>query len=80
MYMYTIYPKSSSVAQRGCIVAKLVARMMGRAGISHVLTVDLHTKEVRSALCRSHFLHRTALHCTVISSSLVARAWPLALH
>ena len=46
------------MTQRGCIVAKLVARMMGRAGITHVLTIDLHSKEVRSAYSSVLNAHR----------------------
>lgn len=33
--------------KRGCIVSKLLAKMMCKAGLSQVITVDLHQKEVQ---------------------------------
>ena len=33
--------------KRGCIVSKLVAKMMCRSGLSHVITMDLHQKEIQ---------------------------------
>ncbi len=34
-------------APRGSIVAKLLARMMFRSGLSHLITLDLHQKEIQ---------------------------------
>ena len=33
--------------KRGCIVSKLVAKMMCRSGLNHVITMDLHQKEIQ---------------------------------
>lgn len=41
------YSKQSKMRKRGCIVSKLLARMMCTAGLTHVITVDLHQKEVQ---------------------------------
>jgi phosphoribosylpyrophosphate synthetase len=33
--------------KRGSIVTKLVAKMMCNAGLTHVITMDLHQKEIQ---------------------------------
>lgn len=33
--------------KRGCIVSKLLARMMVNAGVNHLVTMDLHQKEIQ---------------------------------
>jgi phosphoribosylpyrophosphate synthetase len=33
--------------KRGCIVSKLLAKMMCKSGLSHVITMDLHQKEIQ---------------------------------
>jgi len=32
--------------KRGCIVSKLMAQMLTKAGMTHLITMDLHQKEV----------------------------------
>ncbi|RWS27640.1 Phosphoribosyl pyrophosphate synthase-associated protein 2-like protein [Leptotrombidium deliense] len=44
---YLPYSKQSKMRKRGCIVAKLLAKMMCKAGLTQVITVDLHQKEVQ---------------------------------
>lgn len=44
---YLPYSKQSKMRKRGCIVAKLLAQMMCVSGFSHILTMDLHQKEVQ---------------------------------
>ncbi|XP_055351180.1 phosphoribosyl pyrophosphate synthase-associated protein 2-like [Paramacrobiotus metropolitanus] len=44
---YLPYSKHSKMRKRGCIVAKLLAKMMCKAGLTHVLTIDLHSKEIQ---------------------------------
>lgn len=44
---YLAYSKQSKMRKRGCIVAKLLAQMMSMSGFSHILTMDLHQKEVQ---------------------------------
>ena len=38
--------KQSKQKKRGCITMKLVARMLVKAGLTHLITVDLHQKEI----------------------------------
>lgn len=33
--------------KRGCIVTKLLAKMMCKAGFTHIITMDLHSKEIQ---------------------------------
>ena len=33
--------------KRGCIVPKLLAQMMIKAGVNHLVTMDLHQKEIQ---------------------------------
>jgi len=44
---YLPYSKQSKMRKRGCIVSKLLAQMMCKAGLSHVITMDLHQKEIQ---------------------------------
>ncbi|XP_022647006.1 phosphoribosyl pyrophosphate synthase-associated protein 2-like [Varroa jacobsoni] len=44
---YFPYSKQSKMTKRGCIVSKLLARMMVNAGVNHLVTMDLHQKEIQ---------------------------------
>ncbi|CAF0930249.1 unnamed protein product [Adineta ricciae] len=44
---YLPYSKQSKQKKRGCIAMKLVAQMLVRAGLTHLITVDLHQKEIQ---------------------------------
>jgi len=44
---YLPYSKQCKMRKRGCIVSKLVAKMMCRSGLNHVITMDLHQKEIQ---------------------------------
>ncbi|KAF2364135.1 Ribose-phosphate diphosphokinase [Trinorchestia longiramus] len=44
---YMPYCKQSKMRKRGCIVSKLLAKMMYKAGLTHVITMDLHQKEIQ---------------------------------
>ncbi|XP_018493667.1 phosphoribosyl pyrophosphate synthase-associated protein 2 [Galendromus occidentalis] len=44
---YLPYSKQSKMRKRGCIVSKLLAQMMVKAGLTHVITMDLHQKEIQ---------------------------------
>ncbi|XP_076305606.1 phosphoribosyl pyrophosphate synthase-associated protein 2 isoform X4 [Tachypleus tridentatus] len=39
--------KQSKMRKRGCIVSKLLATMMSKAGLTHIITMDLHQKEIQ---------------------------------
>jgi phosphoribosylpyrophosphate synthetase len=39
--------KQSKQKKRGCIAMKLVAQMLVKAGLTHLITVDLHQKEIQ---------------------------------
>lgn len=41
------YSKQSKMRKRGCIVSKLLAKMMAKSGLTHLITVDLHAKEIQ---------------------------------
>ena len=43
----TLLHEGKMSAPRGSIVAKLLARMMFRSGLSHLITLDLHQKEIQ---------------------------------
>ena len=43
---YLPYSKQSKMKKRGCIVSKLMAQMLTKAGMTHLITIDLHQKEV----------------------------------
>lgn len=44
---YLPYCKQSKMRKRGCIVSKLVATLISRAGFNHIITMDLHQKEIQ---------------------------------
>lgn len=44
---YLPYSKQSKMKKRGCIVSKLIAKMLTRAGMTHLITMDLHQKEIQ---------------------------------
>lgn len=44
---YLPYSKQSKMRKRGCIVSKLLATMMSKAGLTHIITMDLHQKEIQ---------------------------------
>ncbi|XP_063961198.1 phosphoribosyl pyrophosphate synthase-associated protein 2-like isoform X1 [Lytechinus pictus] len=44
---YLPYSKQSQMRKRGSIVAKLLATMLCKAGVTHVITMDLHHKEIQ---------------------------------
>ncbi|XP_002165257.3 phosphoribosyl pyrophosphate synthase-associated protein 1 isoform X1 [Hydra vulgaris] len=44
---YLPYSKQSKMRNRGAIPAKLFAQLLCRAGMDHMLTLDLHSKEVQ---------------------------------
>ncbi|KAH9365986.1 hypothetical protein HPB48_019774 [Haemaphysalis longicornis] len=44
---YLPYGKQSKMRKRGCIVSKLLAQMLVKAGLTHMITMDLHQKEVQ---------------------------------
>lgn len=33
--------------KRGCIVTKLLAKMLCKSGFTHIITMDLHAKEIQ---------------------------------
>ncbi|CAF0801752.1 unnamed protein product [Brachionus calyciflorus] len=44
---YLPYSKQSKMKKRGCIVSKLIAKMLTKAGMTHLITIDLHQKEIQ---------------------------------
>ncbi|CAG2108785.1 unnamed protein product [Medioppia subpectinata] len=44
---YLPYGKQSKMRKRGAIVSKLMAKMMCKAGFTHIITVDMHHKEAQ---------------------------------
>lgn len=44
---YLPYSKQSKMRKRGCIASKLLAKMLVKSGLTQVITVDLHQKEVQ---------------------------------
>jgi phosphoribosylpyrophosphate synthetase len=44
---YLPYSKQSKMKKRGCIVSKLIAKMLTKAGMTHLITMDLHQKEIQ---------------------------------
>ncbi|XP_062507819.1 phosphoribosyl pyrophosphate synthase-associated protein 1-like isoform X2 [Corticium candelabrum] len=44
---YLPYSKQSRLRKRGAIPCKLLAQMMKRSGVNHVITMDLHQKEIQ---------------------------------
>lgn len=46
VFPYMPYSKQSKMRKRGCIAAKLMAQLFCKAGYTHIITMDLHQKEV----------------------------------
>lgn len=44
---YLPYSKQCKMRKRGSIVSKLLASMMCKAGLQHIITMDLHQKEIQ---------------------------------
>ncbi|XP_064600190.1 phosphoribosyl pyrophosphate synthase-associated protein 2-like isoform X2 [Liolophura sinensis] len=44
---YLPYSKQSKMRKRGCIASKLIATMISRSGMTHIITMDLHQKEIQ---------------------------------
>ena len=44
---YMPYSKQCKMRKRGCIVSKLLAKLMVQAGLTHIITMDLHQKEIQ---------------------------------
>uniref|UniRef100_A0A8C2X7I2 Phosphoribosyl pyrophosphate synthetase associated protein 1 n=1 Tax=Cyclopterus lumpus TaxID=8103 RepID=A0A8C2X7I2_CYCLU len=44
---YFPYSKQCKMRKRGSIVCKLLASMLAKAGITHIITMDLHQKEIQ---------------------------------
>jgi phosphoribosylpyrophosphate synthetase len=44
---YLSYSKQCKMRKRGCIVTKLLAKMMCKAGFTQIITMDLHSKEIQ---------------------------------
>lgn len=44
---YLPYCKQSKMRKRGCIVSKLLAQLMVKSGFTHIITMDLHQKEIQ---------------------------------
>ncbi|CAB0031545.1 unnamed protein product [Trichogramma brassicae] len=44
---YLPYSKQCKMRKRGSIVSKLLARMMCKSGLTHLITMDLHQKEIQ---------------------------------
>jgi ribose-phosphate pyrophosphokinase len=44
---YLPYSKQSKMKKRGCVVSKLIAKMLTNAGMTHLITMDLHQKEIQ---------------------------------
>lgn len=44
---YLPYSKQSKMRKRGSIVCKLLAQMLSKSGLTHIITMDLHSKEIQ---------------------------------
>ncbi|CAL8142624.1 unnamed protein product [Orchesella dallaii] len=44
---YLPYSKQCKMRKRGCIVTKLLAKMLCKSGFTHIITMDLHAKEIQ---------------------------------
>ncbi|XP_077979395.1 phosphoribosyl pyrophosphate synthase-associated protein 2-like isoform X2 [Glandiceps talaboti] len=44
---YLPYSKQSQMRKRGSIVSKLIAQMLCKSGLDHLITMDLHHKEIQ---------------------------------
>ncbi|KPM06212.1 hypothetical protein NH340_JMT03577 [Sarcoptes scabiei] len=47
VFPYMPYSKQSKMRKRGCIAARLIAKLFCKAGFTHIITMDLHQKEVQ---------------------------------
>ncbi|KAH7641013.1 phosphoribosyl pyrophosphate synthase-associated protein 2-like protein [Dermatophagoides farinae] len=47
VFPYMPYSKQSKMRKRGCIAAKLMAKLFCKSGFTHIITMDLHQKEVQ---------------------------------
>jgi len=45
---YLPYSRQCKMRKRGCITAKLVAKLLCNAGVNHLITMDLHHKEIQA--------------------------------
>ncbi len=43
----TICSNLGKMRKRGCIVTKLLAKMLCKSGFTHIITMDLHAKEIQ---------------------------------
>nr|XP_011452377.2 phosphoribosyl pyrophosphate synthase-associated protein 2 [Crassostrea gigas] len=44
---YLPYSKQSKMRKRGSVVCKVMATMLGKSGLTHIITMDLHQKEIQ---------------------------------
>lgn len=44
---YLPYSKQSKMRKRGCLTCKLLASMMAKAGMTHLITFDLYSKGIQ---------------------------------
>ncbi|XP_061181957.1 phosphoribosyl pyrophosphate synthase-associated protein 2-like isoform X1 [Saccostrea echinata] len=44
---YLPYSKQSKMRKRGSVICKVMATMLGKSGLTHVITMDLHQKEIQ---------------------------------
>ncbi|XP_048761050.2 phosphoribosyl pyrophosphate synthase-associated protein 2-like isoform X2 [Ostrea edulis] len=44
---YLPYSKQSKMRKRGSVVSKVMATMLGQSGLTHIITMDLHQKEIQ---------------------------------
>lgn len=77
---YMPYSKQCKMRKRGSIVAKLMAQSLSKAGFDHIITLDLHQKEVQGYfdcpvenLRASPFLIRELHQCVDGDMVVVAR-------
>ncbi|CAG2245454.1 phosphoribosyl pyrophosphate synthase-associated protein 1-like [Mytilus galloprovincialis] len=45
---YMPYSKQCKMRKRGSIVCKLMATLLGKSGLTHIITMDLHQKEIQA--------------------------------
>lgn len=67
---YLPYGKQSKMRKRGCIVAKLLAKLIAKAGFTHIITMDMHQKEVTTKpMGRDSFVYILALGARIFRHS-----------
>lgn len=59
---YLPYCKQSKRRKRGPITSKLVAKMLCASGIDHLITLDLHAKEIQVRYLYEYFSSRSDLN------------------